>query len=252
MKKAHFIILFLFTFNIYSTIGQDIKEVKVSPLLKTNWHQKGLYAKYSPENVLIGCWSTSFAQIFYYHSLFPKGQIDYTLSNNNKIRINIDTVHFNSKFFPEKLNKETSQELVNDVAMYSFCTAAIITKDFGTGGYKEPMSTINVILEKHFDCKVNYYEYMQTEFETKYDSIILLVQNEIDKRHPLLYYVEDSKKEFGHAMVIDGYKFKKNHFYVHLNLGWNGKSNGWYRFDKRIFIQYNDKECRVLLTVKPS
>ena len=252
MTKTILIILSLFIFSIKSAIGQNIKETEVSPLLKTNWHQKGLYARYSPGNEMVGCWSTSFAQIFYYHSLFPKGQIDYTLSNKGKIMINIDTVHFSSKIFPEKLNKKTSQKLVNDVAMYSFCTAVIITKDFGTGGYKEPMSAINLILEKHFDCKVNYYEYNQTEFKTQYDSIILLVQNEIDKKHPLLYYVEDSKREFGHAMVIDGYKLKKNNFYIHLNMGWNGKSNGWYRFDKRVFIQYNDKECRVLITINPS
>ena len=54
--------------------------------------------------------------------------------------------------------------------MYGFCTAAIIQKDFGTGGYKVPMINIDTILEKHYDCKVNYYEYKQTEFETKYNN----------------------------------------------------------------------------------
>lgn len=252
MTKSRLFTLFIFILSIYSANSQEIKETNPTPLLKTNWHQKGLYAKYSPDNKMIGCWSTSFAQIFYYHSLFPKGQIDYTLSNNHKIEINIDTVHFNSKEFPEKLNTETSQEHINDVAMYSFCTAAIIQKDFGNGGYKSEMVNINAILEKHYDCKVNYFEYKQNEFETKYDSIIMLVQNEIDNKRPLLYYVENSKRKFGHAMVIDGYKFKKNHFLIHLNMGWNGKSNGWYRFDKRVFLQYNDKECRVLITVNPS
>jgi len=53
-------------------------------------------------------------------------------------------------------------------------------------------------------------------------------------------------------MVIDGYKFKKNHFYIHLNMGWNGRSDGWYRLDKRVFIQYNDKEQRILYTINPS
>ena len=89
MTKAHLIILFLFISSTYSVMSQEIKEVETSPLLNTNWHQKGLYAKYSPDNGMIGCWSTAFAQIFYFHSLFPKGQINYTLSNNNKIKINI-------------------------------------------------------------------------------------------------------------------------------------------------------------------
>ena len=252
MTKATLITLLLFIFSINTVIGQEKNDPEVSPLLITTWHQKGLYAKYSPDNKMIGCWSTAFAQIFYYHNLFPKGQVDYTLSNNYKIKINIDTVHFKSKVFPDKLNKETSQELINDVAMYGFCTAAIITKDFGTGTYKTEMINIDTILENHYDCKVNYYEYNKTEFEAKFDSIIMLVQNEIDNKRPMLYYVEDSRREFGHAMVIDGYKFKKNHFFIHLNMGWNGNSNGWYRFDKRVFLQYNDKECRAIITINPS
>ncbi len=233
-------------------MSQEIKEVETSPLLNTNWHQKGLYAKYSPDNGMIGCWSTAFAQIFYFHSLFPKGQINYTLSNNNKIKINIDTVHFSSRKFPEKLDQKTSQNLINDVAMYSFCTATIIKKDFGSGSYLWEKEEIEAILEKHYDCKVNFYEYNQTELETKFDSIVILIQNEIDNKRPMLYYVEDSKRKFGHAMVIDGYKFKKNHFYIHLNMGWNGRSDGWYRLDKRVFIQYNDKEQRILYTINPS
>jgi hypothetical protein len=252
MKKTHLIILVMLFFPIYAAFGQNIKDTEASPLLKTNWHQKGLYAKYSPDNEMIGCWSTSFAQIFYYHNLFPKGQIDYTISKGDNIKLNIDTVSYSSRKFPETLNEKTTQNLINDVAIYGFCVATIIQKNFGVGNYVLPMSTVNTLLETHFDCKVNYYEYNQIEFEAQYDSIVTLVQDEIDSKQPLLYYVESSKRKFGHAMVIDGYKFKKNHFFIHLNMGWNERSNGWYRFDKRVFLQYNDKECRVLVTVKPS
>ncbi len=42
----------------------------------------------------------------------------------------------------------------------------------------------------------------------------------------------------GHAFVCDGYKEESDLF--HFNLGWNGKSNGWYNIDNLVFVNGSD------------
>ncbi len=54
-----------------------------------------------------------------------------------------------------------------------------------------------------------------------------------------------------HAVVIDAYRWQNQAMYVHLNLGFEGKHDGWYAFRGPV-REYDDTTYRILVTVYPS
>ncbi len=71
----------------------------------------------------------------------------------------------------------------------------------------------------------------QTNFSYKADSLIMqgideaAIYNDLKEGRPVAAAAD---AEIGHAFVVDGYD--KNHFF-HVNFGWGGQSNGYYRLD---------------------
>src|SRR5436190_1077651 len=46
-------------------------------LLRTHWYQDGPFAGLTPNHEHVGCWSTAYAQILFYHRLKPHGHVTY-------------------------------------------------------------------------------------------------------------------------------------------------------------------------------
>src|SRR5689334_17210302 len=55
------------------------------PLLHTHWYQDGPFARFTPQQERLGCWSTAYAQILFYHRLPPTGHVAYTCSSGLKV-----------------------------------------------------------------------------------------------------------------------------------------------------------------------
>lgn len=125
-------------------------------LLKTNWDQWGIYAKYTPENHVLGCWSTAMAQILYYHRLEPSGIVSYTCSKGYVIKDNLSHYFPVWNHFTESINNHSNPETIDAVARYSYLTALAVRKDFGTSRYLEMINPAPQI-EKHFTCKAVFY-----------------------------------------------------------------------------------------------
>ena len=211
----------------------------VIPLLDTRWGQRNLYTRFSPDNLRLGCWSTAIAQILYFHRLTPSGQVNYVGSLGYTINENLDLYDFNWDLFVNELNENTPNINVEEVARYIYFTSVVIQKDFGTGSYVLDHTERAEAVANHYNCLCNLYK------ETNYsiDQIKQMIIQELDSERPVMLHLRNLEHSPYHAVVIDAYKIEGGTIYVHLNMGWEGVSDGWYDFHASI-LDYNDDSYR--------
>jgi hypothetical protein len=226
---------------------------KVPYLLKTEWDQAGIYAKYTPTKVRVGCWATAVSQILYYHKLLPKGKVSYQCTDGYMINENLKSYKFDLNSFVNKIEDNTSIESIDQVAMYSYFTAVAMRKDFGTGHHfltDDGFTGIIKVLENHFNCSVKIYQFGENSFLKEKHKIIQVVKDEINNSRPVAFWF-GNQYDWGHAVVIDGYLQKGNLFLVHINQGLGGSGNGVYDLFTPIIPSYGDMYWRAILTIKP-
>lgn len=236
-------------------------------LLKTNWDQWGVYARYTPENHVLGCWSTALAQILYYHQLKPHGSVDYLCSRGYRISDTLSKYSINWKDFETDITQSSSPGHIDAVARFSYLTAVAIRKDFGTSRYLEMVNPAPQ-LEKHFDCKAEFYgcftgkspfseaqlmgiaQKESIRHLIEQDSVKIVIRHEIDQKRPVYFHMGNFTT-YGHSTVIDGYLEKEGQFFVHINYGSSGFRSGWYDLFKPIDVE-DDIKLRAFVTVRPA
>ena len=212
-------------------------------LLNTTWGQNGIYALKAPlkdpfgdpddpdNHWRVGCWSTAFGQIINYHQMQSQGQVHYTCTgafdaNGNPVTIDndLDSHYYDWNKMVSRLNDSCTEEEINNVNNILFDVSTVIQKDFGTNTYVLDCYTMLDELIDHFSLigADTTYIWGQT-FHSQY------IKDEIDDFRPMMLYLFG-----GHAVVIDGYEFRDDDFYVHINFGWDGISDGWYNYGEPV------------------
>ena len=97
---------------------------------------------------------------------------------------------------------------------------------------------------------MNFHEYAKERFLTEQDIIRDLVKREIDANRPLMLYF-DNGKDFGHTAALDGYIDRNGKFFVHLNMDWGGRHDGWYDLFHCFMGVRDDLQNRFLITIEP-
>jgi hypothetical protein len=238
-----------------------------SYLLKTQWYQDGPFAQFTPDHVRVGCWSTAYAQILYYHRLKPTGRVTYECSSGHKIDLNLDQYRFDFNQFADSVTAATPKETVEQLARYSFATAAVVRKDFGTGSYRRVLSSV-ADLETHFAVDAEIYVYLienppipleilkaKTSSENISNlvdkaQIVSLLTKEVGAGRPVYFHFANLK-EFGHSTVIDGIRKEGDRYMAHINFGdVVAARNRWYDLFAPI-EQQDDVILRAFVTIKP-
>jgi len=218
-------------------------------LIKTRWHQTGLYALKSPvlrgQHVRVGCWSTAIGQIINFHRLESYGRVRYVCRNGIVIENDLDARVYNWSRMSVCLTNTSPKEEVEEVSTLLYDVATVIQKDFDTDTYVIGETKMVLELQEHFRC---YAEAVSTD--NIGGRIKDYIAQELDAKRPCMLYMEDIKKTTGHAVVIDGWKRDGNTFLVHLNMGWEGKDDGWYDFDQPINV-FNNPSFRLVLSIRP-
>lgn len=232
--------------------SQQPLTLKGDVLLKTNWDQWGIYARYTPENQVLGCWSTALAQILYYYRLKPHGIVTYTCTKGYQIRDTLSGYPTTWKDFRPAINQSSLSKNVLAVSRYSYLTAIAIGKDFGTPKYRALVNP-GPAAEVHFDCLTEFYvcftgvvpfsadqlaeiskkERIKAVVEA--EEIKRIIKKEIDQKRPLYFHMSNLGS-YGHSTVIDGYQVLEKKFMVHLNYGAGGYRSGWYELFKPIDV----------------
>ncbi len=194
---------------------------EIQPLLTTQWGQRDLYAKYVPNGERLGCWSVALAQILYYHRVQPAGQVSYD-GSGYRVRESLDH-RFDWDLFADTVTEATPARTQNEVAKYCYYAAIVIGKDFaGEAAYHGNSDARRKGVSDHFSCTTRRY---RTDVEG-WEAVGQVILSELAERRPLLLYADP------HAFVIDGARGDAARFEVHLNCGWGGADNGWYRFNQ--------------------
>lgn len=236
-------------------------------LLKTHWYQDGPFAQFTPANERVGCWSTAYAQILFFHRLKPTGRVRYECSPGFKVDVDLDQYQFDWSQFPNEITSQTPKTGVEQLALYSFATAVAVRKDFGTGGYKRLLNSVED-LEAHFAVDAEIYvrladklplspadlaAKLQTERITNIigqTQIVTLLTTELGAGRPV-YFHFGNIKDFGHSTVIDGIRKEGDRHMVHINYGAKeAEQNKWYDLFAPI-SQPDDETLRAFVTIKP-
>jgi len=236
-------------------------------LLKTHWYQDGPFAQYTPANERVGCWSTAYAQILFFHQLKPTGRVQYECSSGFKVDADLAQFQFDWSQFPNEITGQTPKTGAEQLALYSFATAVAVRKDFGTGGYRRLLNSVDD-LEAHFPVDAEIHVHLgkklplsPAELATKLRSekitnlidraqIVPLLQTELAAQRPV-YFHFGNIKDFGHSTVIDGIRKDGDRHMVHINFGAKeAESNKWYDLFAPI-SQLDDVTLRAFVTIKP-
>jgi len=208
----------------------------VGPLLKRDGHEiawglKGnneyipdtskIYNKYCPPSsgcahTQTGCVATALGQIMWYWQwpYAPK-----TTHNFNRL---VNT--YDWTLMPYQLMNNSSLEEVNMVAKLLHEIGVAINMSYGCGGsssfLEDAVTGLRNTYYFHSDDKKNRFNFADsTWFE--------LIKGELNESRPVLY-AGSSPYLGSHAFVIDGYNSNNQY---HLNLGFNGNSNGFYNLN---------------------
>ncbi|MDB5138874.1 MAG: hypothetical protein JWR12_790 [Mucilaginibacter sp.] len=216
--------------------------------LKTDWKQMGGFQKYTPDNMRLGCWSTAFAQIMYYHKLKPFGHIAYTSRKGFRINETIDSSKINWKLFANTINPATDNKTIDEMARYNYYAALAVQKDFGTDSYMNKLASAS-LLQEHYKVKVSRYISWRKVLPYTTGKLEKIIYEELNEKRPVFLHLANLK-DFGHSVVIDGYCYQSDVFKVHLNQGQGGQGDGWYDFYNDI-LKKDDIALRVVYTFKP-
>jgi hypothetical protein len=236
-------------------------------LLKTHWYQDGAFAQFTPNHERVGCWSTAFAQILFYHRLKPSGRVHYECASGRKVDVDLSQFEFDWAQFPNEISELTSKESAEQSARYSFATAVVVRKDFGTGGYKRLLNVVDD-LESHFPVDAEIYVQLSDKLSDKHTElgsklraekitnliertqVVTLLTKELAAGRPV-YFHFGNIVNFGHSTVIDGMRNDGTREMVHLNYGAReAELNKWYELFAPI-SQPDDVILRAFVTVKP-
>ncbi|MBN8825152.1 MULTISPECIES: C10 family peptidase [unclassified Spirosoma] len=267
LRVAFISFLVILSLTTVSAQLQEPVQKNGTVLLKTHWDQFGPYARYAPDNHVLGCWSTALAQIFYYHRLRPTGVVSYQCSKGYKIEDTLANHTIAWDQFATRIEPTTPHVAQDNVARFSYMTAEVIRKDFGTGSYLEMVNPVGQV-NAYFPCQAEFYvsftepiplskeqlaaiaQKENIQHVLQRDEVVKLIQREIDAKRPV-YFHFGNFTTYGHSTVIDGCQQENNTFWVHINYGAGGKRSGWYDLFKPIDVA-DDIKLRAFVTVKPN
>lgn len=233
------------TASIYLPLVLSSEPINQLPLA-TRWGQRNEYTRFSPDNLRLGCWSTALAQILYYHRLVPTGTVSYKCSTGYAVSEDFDAYTFDWSLFVNGFDVNTPEESINEVARYVYFTSVAIQKDYGTGTYVLGHSERAAAIAEHYNCDTVLY----SSSSYSMGQLKQIIVQEIEASRPVMMHMRDLSHVSYHAVVVDAFREENGKFMVHINMGWEGSSDGWYDFDSPI-LNYNDTGYRKIMTIRP-
>ena len=229
---------------ITSNAGIDagIDDMRVEPLIKSQWDQKGVDGKptynYYFTKYCCGCVATAMAQLMRYHE-YPKTAVDaqtflcyighnaYT-STNMTMKGGV----YNWANMPLKPNSSISDAEREAIGRICYDAGVSMRMAYGYergeesaawGGFEhEPLVEV-------FGYKNASSYILQNKDNTlPVDVIRNGILANLDAKSPVLLGIANATEKTGHDVIVDGYGYADGTLYCHLNMGWSGACDYWY------------------------
>lgn len=213
-------------------------------LTTASWDQSSPYynnLSMGGRRAIVGCMSTATAIIMKYHrwpaastAVIPGYSNNTTIGNISATLYELPITSFDwdsmtNTYSSYSLGSSTAKTAVAKLCQY---VSQAVHSDYGTNGTNAFLYAIPKALREFFDYDPGLrierpYDYTKTQWEN-------LMYNELKQNRPIYYNGmsgETGNEVVGHGFVCDGYKTYNNDSYFHINWGWSGSFNGYFRLD---------------------
>lgn len=207
--------------------GSDVRRAPrraatvVKPLIKVNWNQSGSYAKYTPDNVVVGCVAVGMAQAMSVHQYpdSPQGYHAYVSANYGTLYVDYDKADpYNWDAIMTGANSK------DEVARLLWHCGVSVNMNYAPGGSGAHESAIPGALKTYFKYPDVAAVYYRDSYEGNWKQLII---DEITNGRAVIYCGADPVKSYGHCFNLDGYDGE----FFSVNWGWGGAGNGYFSLD---------------------
>ena len=205
----------------------------IAPMVTTRWDQQFPYNADCPviggQQCITGCMATALAQVIRYHR-WPKDPTayalpTYTMSTGTEIE-SLPVKQFDWDNMVDSYSGSTTEVQQDAVATLMRYCGQSLQMEYSPQGSNGICYLLDVLVNC-FGYDPSLYNAHADEYSVSgWDA---LIYNELHDGRPLVYsgYATGN----GHAFVIDGYRVLGGEGYYHVNWGWSGNSDGYYKIN---------------------
>lgn len=224
-------------------------------LIKTVWDQgDNVYNPTNPFNAscpkingmlcATGCMATALAQVMYYHRC-PQGPIVGELpaydAYGGQIVDALPSTSFDWDNMVEDYRESTTKEQQDAVAQLMRYCGQVSQMIYGLDVSSSFFYDIDMLVTQFGYDSGLHLARSEGYSLSGWDK---LLYDELAEGRPLLYSGE-SDNDGGHAFIIDGYAVQDGSGYYHVNWGWSGKDDGYFRINMLYpsdGVSYNNRQ----------
>ena len=256
-------------FEVPKQLNQSFNEssIVVAPLIKTYWGPEWPYYSQCPvfdgAYSKVGCAGVCMAQMLYFWK-FPRSCEALPAYFGSKVQDTIPALPATTFEYKTMLlsycywdfdSQSTVQDNYTDEQAYEVAKLCRYVGQMGQMNYSPNGSGLSL---KGKLATMKKFGYNSSAVIAKRDSYTLqgwqeLLKRELNLERPVMYSAKGPGSPY-HAFICDGYTDDN---YFHMNLGWYGYNNGWYKITAFSFInRYGSPrtyslESRILVGIEP-
>lgn len=182
---------------------------------------------FTPNNYAVGCVAVSMSTVMKHYDWPLTGVGSHTYTDNYGSSNGTYSANFGETEYPwdnilNRYNNKPSTKIEKEAAgLLNFHSAVALEMDFEYNG-----STSNV--NRIPNAGRNYFRYSS---QNRYpSSSVFWPLLDSNMMHEIPVVLAIAGNGYGHSIVCDGMRIDEDStFYYHLNMGWWGSANGWYR-----------------------
>lgn len=224
----------------------SVSDIRVPRLVKSTWDQGSIgiivkdrcYNYYTPNGYPCGCVATAMAQVMRYH-MYPTDYVE-PISFLCRVKGEYESLTMKGGCYDwDNMTLSPGDSLAENkrkaIGRLTYDAGVSVGMEYAQSGSMAYMMDVPSALMEVFGYASAKLQDGCIETETMAN---------LDAGCPVIWGI--SGKSSGHAVVVDGYGYSSDTWYVHVNLGWSGSSNAWYNPDDGITSSYSSiDECVV-------
>ena len=206
----------------------------IAPMVTSHWDQGFPYNALCPTSggqlCITGCMATALAQVMRYHR-WPQDAVAsslpaYTMANGNEIP-GLPATQFDWGNMTDDYSSASSTAAQMEAV-------ATLMRYCGQSMQMDYTPQLSTAVCYDIDLLVNSFGYDPALYEAQANEYSVsdwdaLLYNELQYGRPLVYGGQSTGG--GHAFVLDGYQVQSGVGYYHVNWGWGGTADGFYKIN---------------------
>ena len=220
----------------WDLIEHEVKSTPlgIQPLIKTNWNQGYPYNSMCPGNAPAGCEAIAMAQLMNYYK-YPK----HGLKENSYFSSYYNTqlsADFKNTYYDWSSMTDVTTNINPAISRIIFHSGISVNMNYTDSLSSSSTSAVLNALINNFGYDINSKVVLFTSQDTiAWENLLM---DELNKGRPVIYEGSTGLNSGkGHSFILDGYD---NDTLFHINWGWGGSADGYYRLDE---IQYHYRQC---------